>query len=216
MYDKNREKAPFFDNFDVQFFTSDHPSPLFRIHQAFYKAINNKGYLPALIVFLIDEDFFMTPELYLPSELEAHLRWFLDDADQTLKGRCRNMPLRSLNQGEPHLYMVKAIPHCDIGTDPNYLIFQDRHQKFNALLQAIGRCYAVGTINIHTIVSDDARCFKQSDGSKLDPREYYRLWRELLATMADILHEMDREKRKRILQEEDGRKSSQRQHRERY
>lgn len=213
LYDEGREKAPFFDNFDIEYFTSLHENPLFRIHQAFYQALNTKGQLPSLIVFMIDPDMFMAPELYLPSELEAHLRWFFDDMDQALKNRRRNMPLRSLNQGEPHVYVIKAIPRCNIGTDPNYLIYQDRHQKFNILLQAIGRCYAVGTINIHTITADDTRCFKPTDGTSLDTRGFYRLWRELLSTMADILHEMDREKRKRIFQEEEKQRFLQRQHR---
>lgn len=202
LYDEGREKAPFFDKCDVELFTSNHPNPLLRINESFMKAINTKGYLPALIVLLLDEDIFMKPELYLPSEIEAHLRWIFDNINQTLKLRHRSMPLRCFLQGEPHVYVVKALPHSDIGQDPKIMLFQDRHDKYNNLLQAIGRCYAIGTINIHTIHADDARCFKQDDGSKLDAKGFYRLWRELLGTMNDIIREMDKEKRRKILQDE--------------
>lgn len=216
LYDKGREKMTFFDTFDVDHFTSDHTNPLLCMNQAFFKAINNRGFLPALIVLMIDEDIFMTPELYLPSEIETHLRWIFKNIDQTIKSRRRNMPLRLLTPGEPHVYVLRSLPHCDVGIDPNIMIFQDRHQKFNALLQAIGRCYAIGTINIQTIDPQDTRCYKQSDGTILDTKGHYRLWRELFATMSDILREMDKDKRKRILQEEVNRKPIPRHRAERY
>lgn len=201
LYDEGREKAPVFDKYDFEHFTSLHENPLLRINHAFHQAINSKGYLPALIILLIDEDIFMSPELYLPSEIESHLRWIFDNIDQALKTRRRAMPLRSFTQGQPQLYVLRALPRFDNGNDPTILLFQDRHQKFNNMLQAIGRCFAIGTINIQTVSAEEYKCFEQ-DGHTLNARGNYRFWREMLATMNDIFHDMDRDRRRKILQEE--------------
>lgn len=199
LYDEGREKASFFDNYDFKFATSDDPNPLSRINKAFYKLFNEETYLPTVVVYFLDDDLFMKPELFLPSEIEAHLRWLFQDFDQAIKLRKRTAPHRSVKMGEPQSYVVKALPRCDVGNDASFLIFEERVNKFNSLLQAIGRCYSIGTINIQTLEADDARNYKPSDGATLDVRGHYKLWREILATLHDITNDIERENKKRQL-----------------
>lgn len=202
MHDEGRERAPLFDTFDFEVFTSTHQNPLVRINHAFTNAFSNKGYMPAMILYIIDTDLFENPELYLPSEIEGHLRWIFQTCDEAIKMRKKSMPQRSIMHGEPLLYVMKAFPRYDNGSDPNYLLFTDRLNKFNTLLQAIARCYAVGTINIQTLVGDDARWFDKKTGKKLEPSGHYRLWREVLSTLYDITRDQDRIKRRKIISDE--------------
>lgn len=210
LYDENREKAPLFDKYDFEHFTSNHKNPLVRMNEAFFKAINNKGYLPALIIYIMDDDIFSEPELYLPSEIELHLRWIFSVFDETLKSRKREMPKRAFLQGQPQSYIFKALPRFDDGNDPNYLVYEDRVAKYNSLLQAIGRCFSIGTINIQDITPHDYRSFKQNDGKSLSTYGHYRLWREALTTIHEITHDLERDQRKRILQDEVGRRETDR------
>lgn len=178
------------------------------MNDAFYKLFNSESYLPTIVVYFLDDDLYMGPELFLPSEVESHLRWIFSDFDQALKTRKRGAPQRSYNQGQPQSYVLKALPRCDVGTDPNYLIFEERFSKFNNLLYAIGRCYSIGTINIQTLQGDDTRNYKSTDGASLDIRGHYKLWREILSTLYQITKDMEHEKRRRMLQEEAHQKRS--------
>lgn len=207
LYDEGRERAAFFDKFDFEFATSDEDNPLSRINTAFYKLYNNNKYLPVLIIYILDEDIFMKPELYLPSEVEIHLRWIFSDFDQALKQWKRAAPTRSFRQGEPQSYVLKAIPRYDVGTDANYLLFEDRLSKYNNMLQAIARCYSIGTVNIQTIQGDDPRLFTES-GKTLQSSGHYKLWREVLQTMDQILKDMEDDKRRRSLPNDFRKRSS--------
>lgn len=104
------------------------------------------------------------------------------------------MPPRSFVTGEPVLYVMHALPRFDNATDPNYMVFTDRLEKYNVLLQAIARCYAVGTINVQTILGDDSRWFDPHSGKSLEPSGHYRLWQELLSTLYEITRELKRNK----------------------
>lgn len=73
--------------------------------------------MPAMLLYIIDTDLFTEPELYLPSEIEASLRWIFSTCDEVIKNRKRSMPQRSIAYGEPLLYVMKAIPRFDNGTD---------------------------------------------------------------------------------------------------
>lgn len=85
MNDDNKEKAPVLDHYDFEQFTSNSPNPLLRIQQSLVKALNIRGYLPTLILYLLDDDLFTTPKLYLPSEIELHLCWIFSTCDDMLK-----------------------------------------------------------------------------------------------------------------------------------
>lgn len=202
LHDDGKEKAPLFDIFDFQTFTSSACNNLLRMHQAMMVALSTTGYLPAVILFFLDPEIFFTPELYLPSEIESQLRWIFAQITELIKARKRAMPQRSFLQGAPMLYVMKALPRFDNGTDPNYLIFSDRVDKFNSLLQAIARCYAIGTVNVQTITSDDSRSFDRITGKDLDSSGHYRLWRELLSTLYEITRDQERSRRHKIYQEE--------------
>lgn len=202
MNDEGREKAPLFDTFDFEVFTSTARNNLLRMHAAMTDALNNTGYLPALILFMLDVDIFCKPELYLPSEIEAQLRWIFGQITDLIKNRKKLLPQRAYQIGEPMLYVMKMLPRFDNGTDPNYILYSDRIEKFNTLLQAIARCYAVGTVNVQTITSDDARSFDRITGKDLDSTGHYRLWRELLSTLYDITRDQERNRRHKIFQEE--------------
>lgn len=97
---------------------------------------------------------------------------------------------------------MKALPRFDNGRDPNYLIFSDRIEKYNTLLQAIARCFAIGTVNVQTISNDDSRLFDRETGKNLDSTGHYRLWRELLSTLYEITRDQERATRHKIYQEE--------------
>lgn len=195
LHDENREKSQLFEKYGFEHFTDQSSNPLQRLNWAFYKALNSTNYMPSIVVYFLDDDIFTAPELFIPSEIESQLCWIFQDFAATLRERRRDMPLRSLNT-------LKNLPHFDNGSDSSILIFQDRLQKFNNLLQAIGRCFSVGTINIQTITEHDSGCFDKSNTRQLDTRGHYRLWRELLKTLSDIAQDIERDRRKRVLQEE--------------
>lgn len=202
MNDNGKEKSPLFDSFDFETFTSTADNNLLRMHHAMVKALSSSGYLPSVILFFIDDSVFCKPELYLPSEIEAQLRWIFSKVTDMIRNRKREMPQRSYSAGEPLLYVVKALPRFDNGSDPNYLLFSDRLEKYNVLLQAIARCYAIGTVNVQTISSDDSRLFDRNSGKELDSTGHYRLWRELLSTLYEISKDQERSRRHKIFQEE--------------
>lgn len=202
MNDDGKEKAPLFDVYDFEIFTSTTDNNLLRVNQAMTKALSTSGYIPSVILLFIDEEIFCNPELYLPSELETQLRWIFAQVANMLKLRKKEIPQRCFVVGDPLLYVVKSLPRFDNGSDPNYLLFSDRLEKFNTLLQAIARCYAIGTVNVQTITSDDSRLFNRTTGKDLDSSGHYRLWRELLSTLYDSTKDQDRSYRHKIYQEE--------------
>lgn len=132
--------------------------------------------MPVMILHIIDEDIFTEPELYLPSEIEKQLCWIFSIIDENVKLCKIALPKRSMNFGEPLQYVAKSIPRFDNGTDPSYLIFADRLEKYNTLLQAIARCYAIGTVNMQTLTLDDSRLFDRKSGKTLDTTGYYKYW----------------------------------------
>lgn len=202
MNDEGREKAPLFDSFDFEIFTSSATNNILRLQQALSNALSTCGYLPSVILLLLDHEIFSTAELYLPSEIESQLRWIFSQVTNMIKERKRESPERSFRCGEPLIYVMKILPRFDNGTDPNYLLFADRVEKFNTLLQAIARCYAIGTVNVQNINPDDSRLFDRKTGKELDSSGHYRLWRELLSTLYEITKDQERAKRHRIFQEE--------------
>lgn len=202
MNDEGKEKAPLFDSFDFDIFTSDARNHVLRMHQSTSCALSTLGYLPSVILLFLDADIFTDSELYLPSEVEAQLCWVFSQITSMIKDRKWQSPQRSFISGEPLLYVMKILPRFDNGTDPNYLLFADRVEKFNSLLQAIARCYAIGTVNVQNINPDDSRLFDRKTGKDLDSSGHYRLWRELLSTLYEITKDQERAKRHWIFQEE--------------
>lgn len=202
MNDENREKSPLFDSYDFTVFTSQADNALLRQQQATRDALSQLGYLPSVVLIFIDTDLFTNLELYLPSEIESQLRWVFSQIVEMFKNRKKELPQRSFVVGEPLMYVMKALPRFDNGSDPNFLLFQDRLEKFNTLLQAIARCYAIGTVNVQSITSDDSRWFDRDTGKHLDSSGHYRLWRELLSTLYEITKDQNRTRRHKIFQEE--------------
>lgn len=114
------------------------------------------------------------------------------------------MPAKAVRSQEPQIFLIKSLPRYDFGRMRlSYREFTHRQDKYNTLLQQIGRCFGFGVIEIYSISPRDRLCYDEDgNGRQLAHRGMYRFWRELLQVVSDMDREKDKLHRKRILQEE--------------
>lgn len=204
LHDEGRERQYVFDYYDFYTFRDDGFNLLSQVTNSLITGLGQMRHLPSKIFIFIDDLIFTSAEIYLPSEIEAQLRWIFSTIDNTIKARKRQMPNRALRPQEPRIFVVKSLPRYDFGRMRlAYPEFVYRQERFNVMLDQIGRCFGIGTTDTVSINPKDVLCFDENgNGRKLSHRGMYRFWRELCQTIADMDRDKDRENRRRIVDKE--------------
>lgn len=205
LHQEGRERQYVFDHYDFKLTRNETTvNILSQVTNSMNKALSSAQRLPTFIIVFLEDLMFTSAEIYLPSEIEAQLRWIFANIDQSLKERKKIMPNKSLRPQEPKILLVKSLPRYDFGTMKlSYSEFTYRQDRYNILLQQIGRCFGFETIDTQSISPRDMLCFDESgSGRQFSNRGKYRFWRELCQTIAEIDKSKDRDNRRRILQEE--------------
>lgn len=205
LYQEEREHQYVFDHYKFYKFVNENTmSVLAQITNGVATALSSTGQMPSVIFLFLEDLIFTSTEIYLPSEIEAQLRWIFGSIDHMLKTRRRIMPKNSIRSLEPAVLLIKSLPRYDFGRmNMAYSEFTYRQERFNTMLQQIGNCYGFQVVETLSIHHKDYLCFDESgNGRQLSNRGKYRFWRELFQTMAENDKAKDRQNRKRILDEE--------------
>lgn len=211
LHDEEREKQYVFDHYEIiKFYDPETVNLLAQITNSINMGLSQRLRLPSMVFLFLDDLIFTSGEIFLPSEIEAQLRWIFEKVDQAFKERKRIMPFRALRLQEPKVYLIKSLPRYDFGRmRMAYSEFSYRQDRYNTLLYQIGRCYGFETIDTLSINTRDLLCYDEGgNGRQLSNRGKYRFWRELCQTVAEIDRSKDHDHRKRILQEELRRKKT--------
>lgn len=168
--------------------------------------------LPTFLFVFLEDLIFTSPELYLASEIETQLRWIFKTIDQHIRTRKTEMPKKAVRPLEPQVYIIKSLPRYNFARmTMSFNEFTYRQEKFNNMVEQIGRCYGFGTINCYSIDPSDRLCFDEAgSGRQLSHRGMYRFWRELLQTIACMDRDKDINNRRKIMDEEERRRDKSR------
>lgn len=205
LHDEGRETQYVFGYYDFYVFHDNATVNLLsQIVNGITKGLSVARRLPSMIFLFLDDLIFTSAEIYLPSEIEAQLRWIFSNIDNAIKERKKQLPNRALRAQEPRIYTVKSLPRYDFARMRlSYSEFLYRQERFNVMLDQIGRCFGFGTTDTLSINSKDVLCYDENgNGRRLSHRGMYRFWRELCQNIAEMDRDRDRENRRRIFQEE--------------